>query len=208
MNWNEMLDQISYQGYDGTPGLVNLPGVKVQQAQLPWDGGTSLKSIMKDFESVILESISDCHYCDSAVHFLIPPKKYAFLAVTQSYAASNFSKLDVLLTELPKFISYWAKFKNEMDILDAAGGRKFRGTQIHVYPSGWCIGAGAGGSDRMVAYVAEPEKIYLDIPAMITRIMTTINKKENEVYFLTLYAAKIGSVKPLYYQCIKYLDGI
>jgi len=60
----------------------------------------------------------------------------------------------------------------------------------------------------MVAYVAEPEKIYLDIPAMITRIMTTINKKENEVYFLTLYAAKIGSVKPLYYQCIKYLDGI
>ena len=58
----------------------------------------------------------------------------------------------------------------------------------------------------MVAYVNEKEKVKIDIPVSLSRVMTQPNVEQ--MAYLTAYAGQIGQVKIMYYETIRYVDGI
>jgi len=120
-----------------------------------------------------------------ANHILIPPAQYAHIASQTISVAGTVSILTYLL---------------ENNI-----GRT-QGVDLQIFPSRWCIGAGANSSDRMVAYVNDEDRVYMDITVPIQRVMTMPNVEQ--AAYLTLYMGQLGVVKFLYYQPAAYGDGI
>jgi len=118
-------------------------------------------------------------------HILIPPSQYAYIVSTKVSAAGNVSILQFLL-------------ENNIG--------KNQGVNISIMPSRWCIGAGAGSTDRMVVYVNDEDMLNFDLPVPLSRIMT--QPVVQEVAYLTAYAAQMGQVKFLYFQPPRYGDGI
>jgi hypothetical protein len=196
LNYNKAIDQNVYQGFAtaGTTGIVNDTGVTHAAAangaagHPAWTTKTP-DEILYDINAVMTAAWAASEYDLSGMpnHILIPPAQYAMLVGTKISTAGNTSILQFLL--------------------DNNIGRN-QGIDLVIAPSRWCIGAGAGNpaTDRMVAYVNDEDKLYFDLTVALSRIMTQPSV-ENMAY-LTAYAAQIGVPKFLYYQCVRYVDGI
>lgn len=196
LNWNKDLDTMTYEGYDSLDihGLVNHPLVENEMAQVGAKGATEWKKktpdeILEDINSVVVETWEDSEYdlTGMANHILIDPSNYAYIVTRKVSEAGNISILQYIL---------------ENNIA------KNQGRDLMIYPCRWCTGAGAGASDknRMVAYVNEKEKVRIDIPVMLGRVMTQPDVQQ--MAYLTAYAGQIGQVKIMYYETIRYKDGI
>jgi hypothetical protein len=198
LNYNKAIDQNVYMGFPtaGTTGLINDPNVIHGAAAADAVTGGSTKwatktpdEILFDINQAMVAGWASSEYDLSGMpnHILIPPAQYAMLVGTKISLAGNMSILQFLL---------------ENNI-----GRN-QGIELVIAPSRWCIGAGAGdpATDRMVAYVNDEDRVYFDLTVALSRIMTQPSV-ENLAY-LTAYASQIGVVKYLYFQCVRYVDGI
>jgi hypothetical protein len=194
LNYNKSLDMNVYKGFEklGTTGLVNDPNVVVATA----DNGASGKATWKDkTPDEILDDInqaitaawvaSEYDLDGMPNHILIPPQQYTLLVTRKVSEAGNCSLLEYLMN-------------NNI--------AKNQGRSISIYPSRWCIKAGTGQTDRMVAYMNDEDKVNFDITVPITRAMSSPNL--SAAAYDTLYAAQIGQVKFNYYQPVRYIDGI
>lgn len=194
LNYNKSIDNIVYNGVPaiGIYGLLNNPDLVATAAPNGAAGTATWKTktpdeILADINSLITATWTASEYdlTGMANHILVPPEQYAWLVSQKVSTAGNISILQFLL---------------ENNI-----GRN-QGVDLVIAPSRWCIGAGTGGKDRMVAYVNDEDRVNFDLTVPLSRVMTQPNV--TEMAYLTAYAAQIGQVKFLYTQCARYMDGI
>lgn len=197
LNWNKALDLTVYQGpyaTGGFTGLVNNASVSASsvatgaQASTLWTKKTPAE-ILYDVNTAMVSTWAASQYdvTGMANQILIPPSQFAFIASQLISTAGTTSILTYLL-------------ENNIG--------KSQGVDLKIFPSRWCIGAGAGATDRMVCYVNDEDRIKLDVTVPIQRVMTTPTIAEGGGAYLTLYAGQIGVVKFLYTQPALYQDGI
>jgi hypothetical protein len=197
LNWNKSLDQVTYQGPFASaafPGLMN-NGAVTATTVATGGGGSKLwinktpAEILYDVNTVMVSTWAASQYdlTGMANHLLIPPTQFAYIASQLISAAGNVSILTYLL-------------ENNIG--------KSQGVDLKIFPSRWCIGAGAGATDRMLAYVNDEDRVVLDVTVPIQRIMTTPNISDGGGAYLTLYQGQFGVVKFLYTQPALYADGL
>lgn len=194
LNYNKTLDQNVYLGFPklGTSGLLNDAKVTISAVGNGASGSSKWKDktpdeILGDINQALVDAWTNAEYDLSGMpnHILIPPSQYAYLVKQKVSEAGNISVLEYLL---------------ENNIA------KNQGVDLKIDPCRWCIGAGAGKTDRMLVYVNDEDKVNFDITVPITRAMT--QPSIERAAYLTLYAAQIGQVKFNYYQPVRYVDGI
>jgi len=197
LHWNKTLDSVTYQGpyaNTGFPGLLNNSSITATTAAVGAGGSTTWKlktpgEIMNDVNSLMVSTWAASQYdvTGMANHILIPPSQYAYIASQLISSAGTMS----ILTYLEQ---------NNIG--------KSQGVDLKIFPSRWCIGAGSGATDRMMGYVNDEDRVYLDITVPIQRVMTTPNIADGGGAYLTLYAGQYGQVKVLYFQPCAYVDGV
>ena len=194
LNFNKLLDRNVYVGISksGTFGLVNQPGVSAslvdQGASLSTLWSTKTPSeILNDINLLIEETWAQSEYDLTGMcnQILIDPINYTYIA-TQL----------VSLAGTQSILSY----------LEANNIAAKQGRPLKIFPSRWCMGAGVNALNRMVGYVNAENRVHMDLTVPLSRVMTAPNVQSAS--YETLYAAQIGQIKVLYYQCIKYKDGI
>lgn len=194
LNHDKTIDRNVYLGFPnyGTYGLVNNPSVT--RASAPNGAvGTSTwatktpDEILADVNQIMNDTWAASEYdlTGMANHILIPPSQYSRLVREKVSSAGNISILNFLL-------------ENNIG--------KNQGIDLFIAPCRWCIGAGQGGTDRMVAYANDEDRVQFDQTVQLSRVMTQPDVKE--VAYLTAYASQFGQVKFLYLQPAKYYDGI
>ena len=196
--YDRYIDKAVYKGFPDQNifGLVNNPNVTATNVAMN-AGNTSRKwkdktpqEIMNDINDAIETAWAATEYDDSAVpnHILIPPEQFALLQGTimsVNGVITNASVLDYI------------KNNNMANTL---------GQYLEIYPSRHCIGAGAGGTDRMIVYNHDPRFIDFQIPVALNRVGTGWNV--GNISFDTIYMSLVGSVRTHYTQPILYKDGI
>ncbi len=193
LNYNKSIDNIVYTGVPtlGVTGLTNDPDVTATTAAVgastytTWATKTP-QEILNDINAIITSTWEASQYdlTGMANHILVPPVQFAALMQPVTTAGSQ-SILEYLLN-------------NNI-------GRS-QGVDVQIVPSRWCTGAGAGGTDRMAAYVNLENRVNFDLPVPLNRALTQISVEQ--FAYLTGYVAQIGQVKYLYYQTVAYVDGI
>lgn len=194
LNHGKMIDRNVYVGISktGTYGLVNNPlitatsAVVGASASATWAKKTPTE-IMNDINQLLTQTVTASEYDLSGManRILIDWANYAYIANTPVTIAGTQSILNYLL---------------ENNI--AAN----QGISLEIYPCRWCTGAGVGATQRIVAYVKAENKVNIDLPVPLSRVMTAPNT--TSASYETIFASQFSQVKFLYYTCAGYLDGI
>ena len=205
MTYQKALDYNAYFGVNGNAGLFNNSAVSITAPSTNAAGFTTFATstpteIQAVFNNAMLATWAAAQYAvdGMGVDFIIPPTQWGILTAPMTLAGAN-SILEYIL-------------KNNV--------AKELGLEMKVYPSRWAIGttnggpagdssingASSGGSDRMLCYINDEERVYMDITVPIQRAMT--QPSVEQVGYLTLYLAQFGVVKFLYPQTALYIDGI
>lgn len=195
LNYNKILDRNVYVGISKTKttGLVNNASITSGLAALNGGGTSRLwtqktpAEILNDINSAINAAWATSEYDVSGIpnQLLIDPSNFNYIATQLISIAGSQS-----------ILSY----------LEQNNVAAMQGVALKIFPSRWCIGAGAGATQRMVAYVNAEDKVNMDLTVPLSRVMTAPNVGSGS--YETLYAAQIGQVKFLYTQCVRYVDGI
>jgi len=193
LNYNKLLDRNVYVGINktGTYGIVNNPNVAASSVALgasnltTWVSKTPIE-ILRDINTIIQETWAASEYDLSGManHILIPPTSYEYLQTPVTLAGAS-SILEYVL-------------KNNIG--------KNQGVDVKIYPRRWCINAGVGNTNRMIAYANTENRINLDNTFPLSRMLTASNVLNMSID--TAYIAQFSQVKFLFYQCVKYADGI
>ncbi|WP_371378894.1 DUF2184 domain-containing protein [Sporomusa aerivorans] len=195
LDWDKYLDINTYKGQAayGTYGLVNHPGVTVG-AVAQNAGGTSTlwknktqDEILYDINQEITAAWAAAQYDQSAVanHILIDTPNYAYIASTKVSGQADKTILTFLLD-------------NNI--------AKEKGSNLFIGDCRWCLGAGSGGTNRMVTYVNAKRFVNMPVPVSLSRVMTQPNV--NTASYDSLYVGNVGQVQVRYTQPIRYADGI
>ena len=194
VNWDKVLDANAYLGFPsiGTYGLINSPDVLASMVapgasgSSSWDSKT-VDEILDDVNDLIRDTWQASEYdlTGMANHILLPPEKYNRLVNRRIGEAGNSSILDFLL-------------KNNL-------GHN-QGVSLAIFPCRWCIGAGEGGTDRMVGYANNSDTVNFDMTVPLSRIIT--QPSAEKMAYLSTYAGQFSQVKFQRLQPIKYRDGI
>ena len=188
------MDLVTYSGpLSGYYGLLNSTLVTRSNVaagaagSLAWTTKTA-DEIVADVNTAMLATWAASEYDVTGLsnHILIPPASFTSIVSRKVSEAGNVSILTYLL-------------ENNIG--------KSQGVDLKIFPSRWCIAAGAAGTNRMVAYVNNDDRIYLDVTVPIARVMTMPTVAEGGAY-LTLYLGQLGQVKFLFYQTVAYYDGL
>lgn len=194
LNYNKTLDENVYTGFTdlGMTGLLNDPNVVATLAKEGASGETGWEhktadEILQDVNSALVEAWTAAEYDLKGMpnHILVSPAAYAYITLHKVSEAGNVSIMEYLL-------------QNNIG--------KDQGVKLTIVPCRQCVGAGTGGTNRMMVYVNDEDMVNFDITVPITRAMT--QPSVERAAYLTLYAAQIGQVKFNYYQPVRYVDGI
>ena len=195
LNFNKIIDQSVYVGITkyNTYGLVNSPqisaGLVAQNAGATsrlWTHKTPTE-IMADINGLINAAWATAEYAPDGIpnHILVDPANFTYICNTPVTSAGTQSILNYLLD-------------NNI--------AKQHGVTLEIVPSRWCIAAGAGSTQRIVAYVKDVTKLNMDQTVPLTRLMTAPDV--SKMAFLTAYGAQFSQVKFLFSQCAAYGDGV
>ena len=195
LNHSKIMDRNVYVGISktGTYGLVNNPAVTAASAALNAAGTSRLwadktpQEIMTDINNLVTATWAASEYdlTGMANHILVDPTNFAYLSNTPVTIAGCSS----LLEYLPK---------NNIAVS--------QGQSFGIFPCRWCIGAGVGPTQRVVAYVKAENRVNMDMTVPLSRVMTA--PVVQSASYETLFAAQFSQVKFLYLQTIQYCDGV
>lgn len=194
LNHSKMIDRNVYVGISktGTYGLINNPNIVATGAvngasgSPMWVNKTPVE-IMADINQLLTNTVTNSGYDlgGMANRILIDWPNYSYIANTPVTIAGTQSILKYLL-------------ENNIAV--------DQGKELEIYPCRWCTGAGVGGTQRMVAYVKAPNRVNIDLPVPLSRVMTAPNT--TSASYETIFASQFSQVKYLYYTCAAYTDGI
>ena len=198
LDFDKFMDSNVYIGNAdyGTQGLVNQPGITPTSVKMnsssktEWVNKTP-QEILDDINEAILAAWEASGYDESAIpnHILLPPAHYTRLVNTTlavaGVASGGISLLNYLL-------------ENNL--------AKSKGVDLFIGECRWCIGAGAAGKNRMIAYRNEERFVGVDLPVELSRAMT--QPDPNTASYVSLFVANVGQVKVHYVEPFVYRDGI
>lgn len=195
LDWDKYLDINTYKGQSayGTTGLLNNANVSAASVAKNAAGASTLwtkktpDEILYDINTIIVDAWAAAQYDQSAVpnHILIDPANYAYIASTKVSGYADKTILEFLL---------------------ANNIAKQKGVNLFIGECRFCIGAGSGSTNRMVAYVNDKRFVNMDVAVPLTRVMTQPNV--STASYDSLFVGNVGQVKVLYTQPIRYADGI
>ena len=192
MDINTYLGQQAY----GTEGLVNNSLITPASVKNDGTGSSTLwknktpEQILRDIDDAILAAWQAAQYDNTAIpnHILIDPENFAYLNRTVFAANGATAPISLL------------KYLLENNIAKA------KGVDLFIGECRFCIGAGAGGTNRMVMYVNQRRFVGMDVPVPLGRVMTQPNI--TTASYDSLYMANVGQVKIHYTEPFIYRDGI
>jgi hypothetical protein len=200
LNYDKHMEQNVYMGIPrfGTTGLLNNPNVIASNVatgasgDTTWmgvggTGGKTPDEILRDINDAIMAGWAAAEYDLSAIpnHILLPYEQYNYIATTKVTPLAEKTILSFLLENN-------VATKNGSDLVIAA--------------TMWNKGAGAGGLNRMVAYVHNDRFIAVEELVPLARTMTQPNI--DALAYDSVYMANISEVEIFYFQPIVYYDGI
>jgi hypothetical protein len=197
LNYDKHMEQNVYMGIGrfGTTGLLNNPNVTARNVATgaggvtKWTGanGKTPDEILLDVNNAIMAGWAASEYDLSAIpnHILLPYEQYNYIATTKVTPLAEKTILTFLM---------------ENNIATKNGVDLFIGATM------WNKGAGAGGTDRMVAYVHNDRFIATEELVPLARTMTQPNI--DALAYDSVYMANISEVEIFYFQPIVYFDGI
>ncbi len=195
LNYNKSIDYTIYDGIPqfNIPGLVNNPTITAATAPKGASGSSNWTSktpdeILADINYVLTTTWENSGYdvTGMANHIGLPPLQFGYIATTLISSAGAQSILDYVL-------------------MHNIG--RTQGVDLQIVPMNfWLTGAGVSGTDRMIAYVNDEDRVNFDLTVPLSRVMTQPDVRE--MAYLTSYAAQFSQVKFLYPQSAIYYDGI
>ena len=191
--YDKTLDKNVYRGLtDETYGLINNPDVTAVMASTGASSNTEWSAktpdeILVDVNKIMTDTWKASGYDLSGManHILVPPAQYAYMVSQKISEAGNISVLTYLL-------------ENNIG--------KNQGVDLFIGPLPMLESAGTGGTDRMIGYANDEDRIRLSITVPFSRAMTSIDG--TNMCYVTNYVSQFGQVEFLYLQPIEYMDGI
>lgn len=192
--YDKHMDQNAYIGMPqyNTVGLLNNPLVTATNVANGAAGTTQWSTktpdeILRDINDAILSGWELSEYDLSAIpnHIVLPYAQYNYLATTR---VSELAEKTILT------------FLQENNVATKNGGN------LVIGATQWAKGAGAGGTDRMVAYVNNDRFIAMEELVPLARTMTQPNI--DALSYDSVYMANLSEVEVFYTQPIHYFDGI
>lgn len=183
-------DQMVYKGAAevGATGLINSAEVATGTVAVGISGGTTFASKTPDEILANINTLIEAAWAASAFavcpsKLLLPPVQFSYLASQKVSSAGNVSIL---------------KFLKENCI-----SLQVNGKELDIQPVKWLTGAGVDGSDRMVAYTNEEDRVRF--PMVPIRRETAYYQG---IRFTAPYLWAFGEVEIPYPETIRYADGI
>ena len=185
------LDMVMYIG-DATlnfGGLLNHPSVtNVSNVSATGTGNATqwasktADNILDDINGAIGAAWAASAYSIMPSKILVPPMQYQKLLKPVTDAGNQSTLMYVKANNL----------------LTSSTGR-----DIEIQPVKWLVGRGAGGTDRMVVYTQEQDKVRFPlVPLQRTPL------EWRSLYNLTTYWSRVGQLEVVYPETAAYLDGI
>ena len=192
--YDKTLDRNVYKGFTKvmSTGLCNNSGVTRASAAPHTEGDTDTEwsgktpdEILKDINDAIAAVwyANDCSPDALPNHILVPVEQFGDLVSRKVGTDSDKSILTFLL---------------ENNLTTRQGGN------LVISPCKWCAGIGASGTDRMVVYMNDPERVCFNLTAPLHRLETEIC----DLTYRTPYVSQFSEVRMLYPTCVRYIDGI
>lgn len=184
------IDEMVYKGDDilARKGLINHASVTASNVaqgastQLAWTGKTP-DEILADVNTLLKNTWAAAGYAVCPDRLLLPPTQFAYIVSQKVSTAGNVS----ILTYLE----------------DNSISLRVNGRKLEIYPLKWLAGAGAGSTDRMVAYTKDRERVrYPLVPLQRTPL------EYRGIYQMTTYFGRLGCLEVVYPETIQYADGI
>jgi len=193
---DKVLDINVYTGFPrrGTYGLINNPYATTVMASTKLSGGTEWtedttpKEILADVNRMMTDTWAASGYdlTGMANHILLPPEKYAMLV--RRLVAEQGGSISILEYLL----------KNNI-------GRN-QGIELFIGPLPFVAGAGTGGTDRMVGYANNVDRVRFCMTVALNRAMVSIDAAN--LAFISAFVAQFSQVEFLFLQPVLYMDGI
>jgi hypothetical protein len=168
----------------GLYGLVNSPLITNTANAVTGDWATATADeILADVNELITSVWAASAYTACPDELRLPPVAFAQLVSRKVSDAGNISILQYLR--------------------DNSMSMSVNGRPINIQPLKWLVGAGAGGSDRMLAYTKNVDRVRFPlVPLQRTPV------EYRDLRQLTTYFGRIGAIEFVYTETLGYRDGI
>lgn len=194
LSYDKHMDANMYIGMTkyGTTGVLNNPDVVASGVANGASGATAWftktpDEILVDINAAILAGWEAAEWDLSAIpnHIVMPYAQYNYIATTKVSPLAEKTILTFLL-------------ENNVATQN--------GADLVIGATAYCAGAGAGGTDRMCAYVHNDKFIAMEELVPLARTMTQPNI--DALSYDSVYMANISEPEVFYTQPIRYFDGI
>ena len=194
LSYDKHMDANTYVGLKayGTTGLLNNANVIASNVVAGSGGGTAWSGktpdeILTDINKAIMAGWAAAEYDLAAIpnHILLPYAQYNYIATTK---VSEHAEKTILTFLLDNNVATQ------------------NGSDLVIGATAYCAGAGAGGTDRMVAYVHNDRFCAMEELVPLARTMTQPNI--DALAYDSVYMANLSEVELFYTQPIRYFDGI
>ena len=194
LHCDKYIDRNVYKGFTkvSSTGLVNSAGITRVSAAPHTSGGTDTQwsaktadEILNDINSAIsaVWTANDCASDALPDHILVPVEQFGALVTRKVSEDSERSILTYVL---------------ENNLTNRQGGR------LVISPCKWCGGAGSGGTDRMVVYMNQPDRVCFNLTQPLRRMDT----EYADMRIRIPYICQFSEVRFLYPTTVRYVDGI
>lgn len=197
---NMDVDEMVYVGdpfLPSTYGMLNNPGVVATNvvadsaAHTTWaqkmsddaTGNVGPSQILADVNTLLTAVWGQSAWAICPSELRIPPTQFAQLVSAKVSTAGNISVLEYLKA-------------NSLSM-------SINGKALNIQPLKWLAGAGVSGTNRMIAYTKDKNKIRFPlVPLQRTPL------EWRSIYQLTTYFGRLGVVEVPYPETVGYADGI
>lgn len=168
----------------GFTGLANHASVSNVSNATTGDWANSTPDdILQDINEQLNSTWAASGYAVCPDRLLLPPQQYGLLVTRLVSTAGNISILEYI---------------KQNSLSNSINGRP-----LDVQPLKWLVGRGALGTDRMVAYSKDPNRVRFPlVPLQRTPL------EYRDLRQLTTYFGRLGVVEAVYAETISYRDGI
>lgn len=194
LNHDKALDENVYYGFaqNNTYGLINNPNVTTTAVGVGANGSTQWRTktpdeILDDINSLMVKTWveSGNDLTGMANHILVPPEEFTILATRKISEVGEKSILTFLL---------------ENNI-----GRN-QGIELSINPLPYLKGAGTNGTNRMIGYVNNVDRVRFNQTVPLHRAITSTSAES--MAYVSTFLSQFSEVEILYYSAIMYADGI
>ena len=192
LHCDKYLDKNAYTGFTkvNSTGLVN--HARVVRISAPngaagtatWATKTA-DEILADVNTIIAQTwqANECSSDALPNHILIPVEQFGLIVTRKVSHDSERSILTYIL-------------ENNLT--------RQQGRELVIVPCKWCKGAGSGGTDRMVAYMNQQDRVCFNL----TQPLTRMENEFHDLHFKIPYVCQFSEVRLLYPSTARYMDGI